>query len=144
MKQIQTVIAISILMICVACKKDNKENRMDLISSGNWKMIAFTVNPGYDYDVDGDIDTDIFAVTDNCEKDNLYLFKTNGALELNEGTLKCDVGDPQVYSTDWEFSNNERDILIAGDAYHIEEISSTRLKISQDDGGYKSVITFSK
>ena len=144
MKKIQTIIAISILMICIACKKDNKESRMNLITAGNWKMIAFTVNPGYDYDGDGDIDTDIFAVTDECERDNLYLFQTNGALEINEGAAKCDAGDPQVYATDWEFSNNESNILIAGDAFHIEEISNTRLKISQDENGDKSVITFSK
>jgi len=144
MKKIQTVIAISILVICVACKKDNKENRMNLITSGNWKMIAYTVNPGYDYDGDGDIDTDIFIVTDECERDNLYLFKTTGALEINEGATKCDVTDPQVYAADWEFSNNERDILIAGGEFHIDELSSTRLKISQNDNGDKSLITFSK
>ena len=144
MKQLQTMIAISILMICLACKKENKENRMNLITSGSWKMIAFTVDPGYDYDWDGDIDTDIYAVTDQCEKDNLYLFKNTGALEINEGSTKCDASDPQVYAADWEFSNSERDIIIAGEEFHIDELSNARLKISQNDNGDMSVITFSK
>ena len=144
MKKVLSILAISLLIFGLACKKDKKDSKMDLITFGTWKMIAFTVNPGYDYDGDGDIDTDIFAVTDECERDNIYLFKSIGALEINEGSVKCDVTDPQVYSVDWEFSNNERDILIAGEEFHIDELSSSRLKISQDDNGDKSVITFSR
>ena len=144
MKQLQTIIAIAVLVVCVACKKENKENRMDLVTSGSWRMIAFTINPGYDYDADGDIDTDIFAVTEACVKDDIFFFKRDGAFEVDQGASKCDAMDPQTYTTDWEFSNNERSIIISGEEYDIEELSSTRLRISQRYGGDHSVITLSK
>ena len=144
MKQLKTIITIGVLIACVACKKENKENRMDLLTSGSWKMIAFTIDPGYDYDGDGDIDTDLFAVTEACVKDDIFSFKRNGAFEVDQGLTKCDANDPQLYTTDWEFTNNERSIVISGEEYDIEELSSTRLKISQHYAGEQSVITLSK
>lgn len=40
-----------------ACKKDKKEStktKTELITTGSWKMTAYTINPAADLDLDGD------------------------------------------------------------------------------------------
>ena len=144
MKQIQTIIAISILMICVACKKDNKESRMNLITSGNWKITALTIVPGYDIDGDGDLDTDIFQDFDLCEKDDYYIFKSNGVLEVDEGPSKCQPSDPQLTTGSWSFANQETEIIFDGMQGTIEELSSSRFRMRFEDRGETTTITMGK
>jgi hypothetical protein len=117
---------------------------MDIITSGDWKMIAHTVEPAYDYDGDGDLDTDIFSLMDDCEKDNSFLFKRNGSLEINEGPAKCDQADPQVYLIDWEFQNDEKEILILWEEFEIDELTNSRMKLRQVFNGDTEVLTFGK
>ena len=144
MKKTYSTLALILLLFTIACKKENKENRTDLITSGNWKMIGHTIQPGYDYDGDGDIDTDIFPLMDACEKDNSFLFKKDGTLEINEGATKCDQADPQVYAVGWEFRNDEKKILVLWEEFEIDELTNSRMKLRQVFNGDTEVLTFGK
>jgi len=135
MKKIHSLLVIGTLFLFVACKKDKSESaRMDLITTGTWKLIGLTSQPGHDVDGDGNIDTDLYAFYDVCEKDNLYVFKRNGEYEINEGASKCDASDPQIYTSHWQFSNGETEIIIDGDKGTIDELTSSTLRIR---GGYQ-------
>ena len=144
MKKVKIVFAIAVVLVAVACKKDNKNSNMDLISSGSWKMTAFTVNPGYDYDGNGTIDTDIYSLYDACEKDDYYSFHTDGKMEVNEGPTKCDASDPQAFTVEWQFANNGKAIIIDGEQMAIDELSSSKLILDYNDYGTKTIITFTK
>jgi hypothetical protein len=144
MKKIQIVFAAGIMMFCLACKKESKTSNTDLITSGNWKLSAITVNPGYDYNGDGTIDTDIYALYEPCEKDDYYTFKKNGTMEINEGSSKCDPSSPQVSTVDWQFANNEKSIIIDGEQATIVEISANRLQLKYDDYGETTNVTMVK
>lgn len=41
---------------------------------GSWKITAFYSNAPYDWNRDGNIETDIYNTWSACEKDNLYTF----------------------------------------------------------------------
>ena len=147
MKKIQCVTIILVLGFSIACKKEmreKKESGMDLITSGTWKVIAHTVEPGSDYDGDGDIDTDLFTLYNECDKDLSYAFKRNGILEVKGGHLKCDTLGFQDYSIQWAFKNDEKELLLERDEYQILELTSTKLKIRRDWPQEKMTVTYIK
>ena len=117
---------------------------MDLITSGIWKVIAHTVEPGSDYDGDGDIDNDLFAQYNECEKDMGYTFKRNGILDVKGGHMKCDTLGVQDYSIQWAFKNDEKELLLEQDVYLILELTNSRLKILRDWPQEKMTVTFIK
>ncbi len=145
MKKVNGLLVIATLFLFTACQKDKSESaRMDLITTGTWKLIALTSQPGNDIDGDGIIDTDVFAFYDVCEKDNFYVFKRNGEYEVNEGASKCDASDPQVYTSHWQFSKNETEIILDGDTGKIEELTSSTLRISGEAQGQTYTFTFGR
>ncbi len=147
MKKLQFITVMLVLGFSIACKKemkDKKESRMDLITSGTWKAIRVTAEPGYDYDIDGDIDTELFPLYDECDKDMGYTFKSNGVLEVKGGHSKCDTLGFQDYSLHWGFRNDEKNLLIERDDYLILELTTTRLKLQTDWNMQKMTVTYSK
>jgi Domain of unknown function (DUF5004) len=147
MKKITYIVTLAILLFSMGCKKDNdkpNQSRMDLITAGQWKIIALTLVPGYDIDGDGDLDTDIFQDFDICEKDDFYVFKSNGIFEVNEGPSKCDASDPQVVSGSWSFANQEKEIILDGSPGTIEELTSSRLRMKFVEQGETTTVTWGK
>jgi hypothetical protein len=144
MKKIQIVFAASIIIFALACKKENKNSNMDLITNGHWKISALTANPGFDYDGDGTIDTDIFALYDPCEKDDYYDFHKDGTLDINQGASKCDPSAEQWFTVYWEFADNEKSIILNGEKATIEELSSSRLTLQVVEYGHNLTISFVK
>ena len=147
MKKTFSTLALALLLLSLGCKKDNdkqNQSRMDLITTGQWKIIALTLVPGSDIDGDGDIDTDIFQDFDICEKDDYYIFHSNGIFDVDEGASKCDASDPQVVSGDWSFANQEKEIILDGTPGTIEELSSTRLRMRFEERGETTTITMAK
>jgi hypothetical protein len=75
-----------LLLTLTGCKKENEEkSRTELLTTASWILNAFTVNPAIDLDFDGDLDTDLYALMEACEKDDFQTFSTNGTLTVNDG-----------------------------------------------------------
>jgi len=147
MKKLQFITVMLVLGFSIACKKemkDKKESRMDLITSGTWKVIGVTAEPGYDYDYDGDIDTELFPLYDECDRDMTYTFKRNGILEAKGGHQKCDTLGVRDYSIQWAFKNDEKELLLERDEYLILELTNTRLKTRRDWNQQKMTVTYGK
>ena len=116
-----------------ACKKDEDDTpktKTELITTGTWKMTAYTINPAADLDLDGDTETNVFDYIDGCVKDDVTTFKTNGTAEGDEGASKCDALDPQTYSLTWSFASNETKINLDGNEFNLVELTATKLRIS--------------
>jgi hypothetical protein len=145
MKKVGNTIVVGMLFILIACKKDKSDSqRVDLISTGTWKLFGLTAQPGYDVDGDGYIDNNLYLFYDACEKDNIHTFRKNGEYQIDEGASKCDPADPQVYSSHWEFRNGESEIMIDGDLGVIEELTSTSLRIRGQIPGQAITFTFGR
>ena len=144
MKKVHLLLAIAMLSLVVACKKDKSDDsvRMNLITTGEWKLVALTSQPGHDVDGDGIADTDMFAFMDLCETDNLIVFKKSGEYQVDEGPTKCDPSDRQVSTSHWQFTNNDTGIIIDGDVGKIEELTTSLLVISGQLQGETYTFTY--
>ncbi len=131
------------LFITPACKKDKEktQSKTELLTTGSWKITASVS----DNDGNGTYETNEFASFSPCFVDNIFTFKTNGQLELDEGPTKCDVMDPQIETVTWQLTNNEANLVVDSQTYDITELSATTFKIKENwSGGRSSVVTFTK
>ena len=119
----------------VSCKKDkdpvnNIKTKTELLTTGTWKLTAYTSSPAYDWYGNGVYATDILAALDPCQADGFDTYKTNGIMGINEGAIKCQPTDPQTYTATWAFVDNETKILYDGfDEYVLVELTATTMKL---------------
>jgi hypothetical protein len=135
--------------INLSCQKSSggsAKTRKELLTSGSWKVSAVTVNPPVDYNGDGTDDTDIFALWEQCLKDDVTTFKADGTAKADEGATKCDPNDPQTSSLTWSLNSDDTKLTIDTEQYTIVELTSSKivLSIEQVDNGktYLQSVTF--
>ena len=121
-------------VIFISCKKDKEDNarktKTELITTGTWKLTAYTSTPAYDWYGNGVFATNILAALNPCEADGFDTYKINGILEINEGALKCSPMDPQTFTATWAFTNNENKIIYDGfDEYELTELTATTMRL---------------
>ena len=117
-----------------SCEKDDDDNtaktKTELLTTGSWKRTALISNTAYDWYGDGTFATDVLSAMKPCEKDNLDTYRNNGTGDVNEGTTKCAPTDPQTWTFNWAFANNETKIVFDGfDEYILVELTATTLKL---------------
>lgn len=141
MKKVIFLSSVAMALFTIGCSKDNDDDngpseRMQLITSASWKYD----NAQIDYDKDGTGDSDLPAgILEDCDKDNIITLRTDSTGTIDEGTTKCDVGDPQTVDITWEFKENETVINIpqnifgdlSGDA-KIKTLTSTKLTLIKE------------
>jgi len=128
---------LSITFLFSACKKDDEAiTKTDLLTSGSWKMTALTIDPAFPtFDNEGNITgstNDLFAMMEDCSKDNIYSFNTDKTLSLDEGASKCDNSDPQKSTGSWSFNSDETTLTIT-----IEEYPETMIILELTDKDIK-------
>jgi hypothetical protein len=134
---ILTIIAIAFL----GCKKNDSSassggtTKTTLITQQSWKFD----NAGLDPNKDGTIDADVSSQVPACLKDNTVSFSSNGAGTVDEGVSKCDIADPQTLPFTWNFTSNETQVNINGNAiagkggqYKLITLTNTQLSLSKD------------
>lgn len=82
--------------------------------------------------------TDVSALIQACQKDNIVTFSSDFTGLLDEGATKCNSSDPQTTPFTWSFMSNETilhvsTVLFTGGAsdFTIVSLSSTQLVLSQ-------------
>ncbi|MFX3626023.1 MAG: hypothetical protein ACN6I4_01565 [bacterium] len=98
---------------------------MKLLTNGTvkgWKFISSKFN-GND-------------ITQECEKDDVYAFNTNGNYIVHTNANKCSSNEPDEVANTWEFNNDEKEITwVTGFGtfeMKIIELTETRLKVKQE------------
>lgn len=152
------LITFGLTIVFAACKKDESEDppsNTELLTSSNWKMTAFTINPGFPiFDNEGNVigtSEDVFAETESCSIDDTFKFNTDLSVVFDEGASKCDDNDPQTSPGTWAFKTNETILSLTSDGYTqdftILELKDNifKFKYSEVDGAetYTYTLTFS-
>lgn len=125
MIRIACIVCISMIFV-TSCKKDDK-SRMELITSGNWKLVSDQEKVGngtWQEYIQG------YAA---CELDNYMKFSNNNTFEYNEGPTKCDPLDDQSITAPWAFENGETSLNILGEVLIIEELTGSTLTVTYSD-----------
>ncbi len=112
--------------------KDSGKAKIQLLTTGNWKVTSWTSNPAMDWDYDGDTETDMMVLFENCQLDDYVTFKADGTGENNDGSSRCDPTDPQTSPFEWALMENDSKIEIDGDEYEIVELTSSVFKVKQN------------
>ena len=160
MNQISRTLFFSLLCVTFlfsACKKDDDvTTKTDLLTSSSWKITALTIDPALPtFDNEGNITgstNDLFAMLEDCSKDDIYSFNTDKTLSMDEGASKCDNSDPQKSTGSWSFNSDETTLTIKVEEYpetmSILELTDKvlKLKSTEVDGGMtiSTTITFSR
>lgn len=125
------------------CKKDKDEAQAPdveaLLLNKSWKLTAFMVSPAID--LGNGATNDILNTWDNCEKDDLYIFKPNNVFVSDEGATKCDPGAPQQTTASWSYNKTSKLLTYCiGQAggcdsfsWTITEINDNQFKATQQE-----------
>ena len=123
-------------IISIGCSKDSDDgkNKNELITSASWKFS----DAGIDSDRNGDINTSVASSVNDCLKDNLIVFVSNGTGTVNESANVCPNASQSTPFT-WNFTNNESDLTISGNAiagisgtFKINTLTESILRLSRD------------
>ena len=126
------ILTCSITLILPACKKDDKsKTRTELLTSGSWHVTGYTVDPAIDWDGDGTEESDIYAIMEQCIKDDHTTFTADGTGELDEGPTKCNDNDPQVTPLEWSLDQSEEQLTVEGTDYLIQSLTESQLVVKE-------------
>ncbi len=118
-----------------SCQKDDSNSGGTL--EGSWIQVGSTfdgVNTWNDPDE-----------WDDCEKDDITTFNTNGTYSIDEGATKCDPDDPQISdSGSWSLSSDKKTLTMDGFSLEVITLTSTDLKVSLDLFGSEGTSTFKR
>ncbi|MDR2970692.1 MAG: hypothetical protein LBU83_02005 [Bacteroidales bacterium] len=115
---IAMIAMIAFALVLNSCKKEEKEEETTpipeptktelLTQPKGWVLFSATSMPAYK-NKDGETSEDLFRVYfDECELDDILIFKADKSAELNYGEKKCEDGDGNVKPLGlWRFLQNE-------------------------------------
>jgi hypothetical protein len=118
-------------LTAVVSSCDNDESNMtreEMLTAKSWKILSSKTN-------------NVADVIEDCEKDDFLTFATNGTYTYNIGTKKCDSYESNESGT-WEFSSDEKYLIIDGDSISIVEMTASRLTFLLVDGSYRYEVTY--
>jgi hypothetical protein len=130
--------------IFTSCGDNNppEPTKTELITNKNWKITAQSESDN------GGAATDSYTNISSCNKDDIFIFGTDGKFTWDEGATKCDPADPQTVETGtWAFTNEEGKIVLTfvgdTDEFDIVELTSSRLVIKESSSfqGVNTVTT---
>lgn len=126
-----SLIITSLMVGCHDKKDDVAPGETIKFKDKKWQTVSVTIDPGYDFDKDGKLETDITKlIAEPCEIDDIMTFQSDQKISYDEGATKCDPSDPQT-TTDgtWSFDNATK-MLTEQDADGVK----TSYKVVLDDG----------
>jgi hypothetical protein len=122
-----------------SCKKSSSspKSKSEYLTQATWKFVKSEYRVGTTGAWTDDTNT-----YGACEKDNLYIFRTNATYEANEGATKCFAADPQIIeSGTWSFGANETQVLTrptgssSADIVNIEQLDDNTFISTASSGG---------
>lgn len=140
------LVAVFSAALFFACSKDDEKTKIEMITSGSWRMTAATCEPA----IPG-VGNNIFVLMESCQKDNIYTFNANGTKLEDEGATKCNPDDPQTVNGTWEFAENETKVIL--DKNTENEMTLTIISLSESQAlfstpdfmdGFVVTFTFTK
>lgn len=133
---------VAVASLLSSCKKDAengpKKTKTELITGKNWKISDYGMSSS-------GISQSLFNYYyEACEKDDMWVLKTDKTAHEDAGVQKCDTSDPQTSPMGtWSFNADETTLTITDDSgntnvFTIKELTATSLKLTQTEIGITS------
>jgi len=141
MKKQSQFLALSVLLLfalAFACKKDENEEMIDIITSKAWKLgtkdLNSATNPPAPY---------TYKAVDSCQFDDTFVFKTDGKLLVSFGSKKCSSDAGNNKTVPYSFNKETKELIIDGVKFTVVEENKTQFKYVQvvpSSSGTNSII----
>jgi hypothetical protein len=143
MKKLLTVLLLSISLL--SCKKESDNGlepsklspEMHLLSGGSskdWIMTSYKISAN-----------EFRESIENCDKDDIFTFKSDSTFIVNAGSVKCDPSEMQIENGKWHIKNKTTFVATSAQGQTVEstldELSSTGFKATTEikyPNGYTS------
>jgi hypothetical protein len=114
-------------LTCPSCSKDeDTKSAKEILTSKSWKMSSSKQNG--------------VEVQDDCTKDDIINFATDGTYTLTVGSVPCYYGETGASGT-WTLSSDGKTLTI--DEYPASvSITENKIKVTSTDGTDTVVMTF--
>lgn len=111
-KRFFLVLCAAMIVILASCDNDDPAQikKAELSSnSGKWKLTSLKATSNGQT-------TDVFDQVEDCQKDDIYYFKSDGTIQHLAGSTKCDPTlDPDVlYAGTWAWNDKNLVVTIDG------------------------------
>lgn len=127
---------ILVISTLAACKKEESPNPVDynrapdnfpgpkaaIIIAKQWKLTDKTI------EYSNGLPSETFSNVPDCQKDNLFAFKSNRKYDVNETTDIC-PGNPAVTTHTWTTNDGEQALTLNGTKYEILSLSGSTMKL---------------
>ena len=122
-------------------EKDSDPDKSALIVGKNWKMTAATTD-----------NQDVYmSFYEECERDNIMTFTSNGDYKIVEGATKCDPSAPNTYEEgSWSITGDKLTTLDDAFPFPVEfdilQLDNKTLKVSLEEpffnSGQTTIVTY--
>ncbi|MEI7581185.1 hypothetical protein [Runella sp.] len=125
--------------LLLSCKEETPvPSKTDLLTGKTWKWVAGSISPAYDiFGIGVLVGDGYFTRVPECWRDDRWVFSTAQKFTHEEGTTRCNIGDPQIYiQGTWAFEPGETSIRIKKDGsgefvWTVHELTSTSLLVAE-------------
>lgn len=128
-KNIARIIAIAMIIAALytgfACQSGLSKNHFDnndthpldgSFTDKYWVLTDFKAEPGIDWDIDGEIETDILAKLDPCDKDDAIIFRNDNKIYRHLGSDKCDEEEEvEKENGTWKYMPSTKELTMTDD-----------------------------
>lgn len=128
---------IAFLTWCEAHKGEVKKSKLELLTQKEWVLITY----GYDENGNGIIDPMEEEIRD-CERDNSYVFKTDGTGEYYDNFISCGDGIAN-FQFSWKLGDRST-LVFSSHTDNIIKLNENQLIIGDDERATKRFITVFK
>lgn len=125
-KKILVLTFSTLLLAIISCKNDESTLSVkDKLIANSWKLQSSKTN-------------EVSDVIQDCQKDNILTFLSNGTYKLDSGEIKCDSVMDESESGPWTLSEDEKYIIVDEDwEITIIELTNSKLVILEVVGKNK-------
>jgi len=132
MNQFKIYLLTVLLLIGFACGNENHLlNVRSTLIDKRWMLSSIKINGK-------DLTSDFL---DSCDLDNYNTYATGDVLELHQGTIKCDAGDPNIFYSSWKLLGNDKFLEQDSVIYYLTHIDENTLILGFS--GFDENITYS-
>lgn len=122
------ILSVFLFGSCSKKAEDPPPTKTELLTQSSWKFSKATVGG-----------TDVSGLLQPCDKDNIYTFASAGTGTMDQGLLKCNIGDPQTNPFTWAWQSGETVLQIStvlfpggSNTFSVKSLTGAQMVLTQN------------